>query len=211
MTLRSFWSKPQLKYGLSLALLLFYGGILALASQPRVSAEYRAYYIDQTSHCYHNRPAAPISPSGHIRFGSKRPHQTCTTLREGWDWQQTWGTWSVANSSRLTFRAQSDAHRVADLLFHVIGFSPLGTQKAWVFINGEFADQWDLPHEQQTSFQLQIPLSENDEIFELTFYYSNPHALAWFDKATNPTDTRLLSMGLLGFQWIERQPENETR
>ena len=205
----SFWSKPQIKYGLAGLLCLLYLVVAFLALNPNASAEHQAYYIDRTSNCHHNQPAASIAPSTSIRFGAKRPHQTCTTLIEGWDWQQTWGTWSTGTSATLRFQIQSDAHQHAQLLFHVLGFAPLGQQKAWVFVNGAYMDEWHLPHENQTTFELQIPLTRADEQIEIEFYFSNPHELAWFDKATNPIDQRSVAMGLLGFQWIEPHMANE--
>lgn len=206
---RSFWSKPQFQYGLAGVLFAFYGLVGVLALNPKASAEYHAYYIDRTSNCHHNAPPASIAPSGSIRFGAKRPHQSCTTLIDGWDWQQPWGTWSVGDTASLRFQIQSDAHQQAQLLFHILGFSPLSQQKAWVFLNGAYVDEWHLPHEHQATFELQVPLAGTDELVEIDFYFSNPHALAWFDKATNPIDARRLSMGLLGFQWIDPSTVNE--
>ena len=70
-------------------------------------------------------------------------------------------------------------------------------------MNDKYSGEWQLPHEHQTTFELKIPLTAGEERVAIHFHFSNPHALQWFDKATNPIDQRLLSMGLLGIQWIE--------
>ena len=203
--MRSFWSSDALKYGLCLGLIGFYAVVVTFALSPNASAEHQAYFIDRTSTCHHNRPPASIAPSGGIRFGANRPAQSCTTLVEGWDWQQPWGTWSVGDVSRIRFEVVSDAHATADLLFHVLGFAPLDEPKACVYVDGVFAGEWQLPHEHQTTFELPIPIVAGRQPVELTFFFSNPQALRWFGKSTNPIDQRLISMGLLGFQWVEHQ------
>lgn len=210
MMLLSFWSKSPFKYGLSMALIVLYLGAVWVAFHPQVSPEYQAYYIDQTGHCFHNRPPATLGYLGKIRFGSNRPAQSCTTLIHGWSWQEPWGTWSDGPLSEIIFTLDSDAHQKADLRFHFIGFAPLGNQNAWLYINDKFYKEWALPHEAQTTIHVAVPISKPSEDIRLQLYFSNPLALEWFGKTSNPTDRRHISMGLLGFEWTPPRPDFAT-
>ena len=210
MTLLSFWSKSPIKYGLSAMLVLFYTGALWIVLHPNVTPEYQSYYIDKTSHCFHSRPASNLAFMGKIRFGSNRPAQSCTTLIQGWSWQEPWGTWSDGPFSDIDFIIDSDVHKNATLKFHLLGFAPLKEQKVQLFLNQQFLTEWSLTHEQQTTHTIDIPISQANEKFNLSFYFETPLSLKWFGKSTNPKDDRLLTMGLLGFEWIPSLPTFET-
>ena len=202
MTLLSFWSKSPVQYGLSAGLVLLYCGAVWIVLHPNVSPQYQAYYIDKTSHCFHNKPASQLNFMGKIRFGNNRPAQNYTTLLQGWSWQEPWGTWSDGPLSENDFVLNSDAHRVTNLRFHLMSFAPLGAQTVHVYLNNQLIDEWSLVHERQVAIELDVPIKQPAEKMRLSFHFETPLALKWFGKSSNPKDQRLLAMGLLGFEWI---------
>ncbi len=201
MNLLSFWSRASFQYGLSFVLVLFYMGAVWIAFNPNTTPEYRDYYIDQTSHCYHKNPPARLVFEGKIRFGLNQPAQSCTTLLQGWSWQEPWGTWSDGPFSEIDFVTDSDAHQNAQLRFHLFGFAPLTPQTVQVFLNERWVAEWSLAHEAQTAITLEVPIAQPEQTMRLGFYFERPLALDWFGKSSNPIDRRTLSMGLLGFEW----------
>ena len=185
---------------------MLYCGAIWIVLHPNVSPQYQAYYIDKTGHCFHDKPTSILRFNGKIRFGIDRPAQSCTTLIRGWSWQEPWGTWSDGPLSEIDFQIESDAHQTARLRFHLLSFAPLKNQKVQVFLNHQFLTEWSLEHEKQKALELDVPIPSPTKTARLTFYFETPLALEWFGKSSNPKDQRLLTMGLLGFEWVSADP-----
>ena len=124
-------------------------------------------------------------------------------LKEGWDITASpWGTWSTGFEASMRLFLETDTHRSATLRFFVLGFDLLGLQDVNVFVDQEFTTQWHPEHEQIQSYDISVPLKQNLTEVEIRFMFQDPISMQWLGKAPNNLDLRLLSMGLLGVDWV---------
>jgi len=87
----------------AIGLLLAEAAVCVAALFPRVSADYRAYFIDHTS-----RVCPPCHPTtdyveleNPIEFGGLDHDGACVLLGEGWSYPESWGIWNVGNRARI--------------------------------------------------------------------------------------------------------------
>lgn len=206
MTVHSSLFKTSTLYAACLGLLGFYVWVLWLAFNPIADDKYQAHFIHKTNDCWFKDRVPTLHAGSQLPFGYEKPSHHCMILKEGWDITATpWGTWSTDFEASLRLLLETDAHRFATLRFFVLGFDPLGLQDVNVFIDDQFTTQWHPLHEKVSTYELTIPLNKNLTEIDVSFLFQDPISMQWLGKAPNNLDHRLLSMGLLGVDWIETE------
>lgn len=80
---------------------------LLLAASPRVSAAYRAYYIERSTDCWPTEVAGTLPSSGRVWFSETRVEAPArAVLNCGWTSPQQTGVWSIGQEARLVLKPQ---------------------------------------------------------------------------------------------------------
>ena len=184
-------------------LLSFYGWVLWAALHPVADEKYQDHFIHGTNDCWFKDKVPTLQIGTQLPFGFEKPGHHCMILKEGWDITASpWGTWSTGFEASMRLFLETDTHRSATLRFFVLGFDLLGLQDVNVFVDQEFTTQWHPEHEQIQSYDISVPLKQNLTEVEIRFMFQDPISMQWLGKAPNNLDLRLLSMGLLGVDWV---------
>ncbi|MDX8500828.1 hypothetical protein RFM99_20725 [Mesorhizobium sp. VK4C] len=97
-------TKPAIQpagYALASALAAAEIAILALALNPNVNDNYRAYYIDKTTTCLNRDAVGPYTPGRTVSFRADGARETTGMRVCGWSGPVADGTHSLGESSRL--------------------------------------------------------------------------------------------------------------
>ncbi|MDX8481691.1 hypothetical protein RFN28_24995 [Mesorhizobium sp. VK24D] len=88
-------------YGLAAAFAAAELAILALALNPNVNDDYRAYYIDKTTTCLNRDTVGRYTPGRTVSFRSNSAREAIPMMVCGWDGPVADGTHSLGETSRL--------------------------------------------------------------------------------------------------------------
>ncbi len=172
-------------YAIAGLVLLFELGVTWFALHPNVPADYRAYYIDQTTTCL-NEPV-----SGDYAFGTRvsfrddgaklvKPLKVC-----GWEGPVGDGLHAVGESSRLRFALLGSAHATTLMLEMVaVDMSGAAGQEVDLLANGTRIGTVQVATGEPQSFSFAVPDSALATTHVLDVELAFPLAIR-----PNPTDS----------------------
>ena len=169
--------------------------ILALALNPTVNADYRAYYIDRSTTCLNRDSVGDYTLGATVSFRNGGGKKATSMKVCGWSGPAGDGTHSLGETSRLRVRLPSHrgSLRITMEMSAVIR-PPQTTQRVVFSVNGVEAHQVTLMGKPSRIVSFAIPSAvANSEVFDITFDYLDgipPHRFA---SNTYKRAVRLLS------------------
>lgn len=189
-----------LLYALTALLFGWYGVVLWWTAHPVVTADYRAYYIDQTTTCM-NQPV-----SGAYRFGTivsfqpagrddAKPLKVC-----GWEGPVGDGTHAVGTSARLRF--DLTGHKgPATLILSLIAVKKDGqpTQQVEIVLDGKVVGTIEAVPEEARRYRIPVPADvlQKPGPLELTLDFPTAVQMGPTDAKTRFRSIKLLEAGLI--------------
>lgn len=163
-------------YGLAALIAMLELIVLWQALHPRVSDNYRAYYIDRTTTCLPQQVTGAYALGTTLDFRSggdeTRELRPC-----GWSGPAGDGLHSVGQSSRLRFHV--GAPRDLLLTLELTGTTLPGPpqQRVLVSAGGQALDQWLVTPDRTESFSLAVPAAAIDAAGYLDLLFDYPDAI----------------------------------
>ena len=187
-------------YALTLLLAGWYGLVLWWAAHPVVSADYRAYYIDQTTTCM-NQPV-----SGAYRFGTivsfqppgrddAKPLKVC-----GWEGPVGDGTHALGTSARLRFAPEErPADMVLVLTVIAVKKDTQPTQQVEVIIDDKVLGSIEAVPEEPRRYRIPLPaeLAARPGPIELRLEFPDAVKMGPTDAPTRYRSIKLIEAGLV--------------
>jgi hypothetical protein len=161
-------------YALALVLAVSEIIILALALNPDVNADYRAYYIDRTTTCLNRDAVGSYTPGQTVSFRSDGAKQAAGMMVCGWSGPVADGTHSLGETSRLRLEIPSLRDGLtATLQMSAVIRPPQTTQRVMISVNGVRVHEVTLSSKDPTTISFAIPHAAfaNAKVLEVTFDY----------------------------------------
>lgn len=137
---------------------------LAVAANPTVGPEYRAYYLDRSVDCYVAGDPRPALASGQVAdFTGDSPFARCPTLYTGWRKPEPEGPRARGESAELRVKLAEAAPAASTVLLTLEASSSNEGQRIAVFAGGSRVGEFEL---QQGVNERRLVLTEaaQDEI-----------------------------------------------
>jgi hypothetical protein len=132
--------------------------ILALALNPNVDADYRAYYIDRTTTCLNRDAIGSYTLGQTVSFRSDGAKQAASMKVCGWSGPAGDGTHSLGETSRLRLEIASRGHGLAATLqMAAVIRPPQITQRVVISVNGVRAHAVTLSGKEPRRISFVIP------------------------------------------------------
>ncbi|GLS36611.1 hypothetical protein GCM10010869_22020 [Mesorhizobium tianshanense] len=148
--------------------------ILALALNPNVNADYRAYYIDRTTTCLNRDATGSYTLGQTVSFRSDGAKQAASIKVCGWSGSAGDGTHSLGETSRLRLEIPPLGHGLAATLqMAAVIRPPQITQRVVISVNGVRAHAVTLSGKEPRTISFVIPpaaLGKADTL-EIAFDY----------------------------------------
>lgn len=173
-------------------------GVIALAFNPNVSDQYRAFFIERTTDCWPADVSGEIVPGQRISFLKADSKGPAKTLRRcGWLDAEGTGTWSIGPESRLLLiLPQPD--RATTLELDMLPFTAEGhpTQRVEITANGRSVASLKLDAKSAARHEIELPAgtAEPDGRLELALHF--PDAVSPRDLGRS-NDRRKLAARLI--------------
>ncbi|MER9298581.1 hypothetical protein NKI38_19085 [Mesorhizobium sp. M0621] len=148
--------------------------ILALALNPNVDADYRAYYIDRTTTCLNRDAVGTYTLGQTVSFRSDGAKQAAGMLVCGWSGPVADGTHSLGETSRLRLAIPSLRNGLtATLQMSAVIRPPQITQRVMISVNGARVHEVTLSSKEPKAISFTIPHATfaSAQILEMTFDY----------------------------------------
>ncbi|ESZ02036.1 hypothetical protein X736_31305 [Mesorhizobium sp. L2C089B000] len=161
-------------YALALVLAVSEIIILALALDPDVNADYRAYYIDRTTTCLNRDAVGSYTPGQTVSFRSDGAKQAAGMMVCGWSGPVADGTHSLGETSRLRLEIPSLSDELtATLQMSAVIRPPQTTQRVIISVNGVRVHEVTLSSKDPTTISFAIPHTAfaSAKVLEVTFDY----------------------------------------
>ncbi|MER9426563.1 hypothetical protein NKI88_29630 [Mesorhizobium sp. M0317] len=161
-------------YALALVLAVSEIIILALALNPDVNADYRAYYIDRTTTCLNRDAVGSYTPGQTVSFRSDGAKQAAGMMVCGWSGPVADGTHSLGETSRLRLEIPSLSDELtATLQMSAVIRPPQTTQRVIISVNGVRVHEVTLSSKDPTTISFAIPHTAfaSAKVLEVTFDY----------------------------------------
>ena len=196
---------PVLLYGLAGAAAVFELATLWLALHPSVNADYRAFYLDQTTTCMNEPVLGTYNLGKVISFLPGHYDEAIEVKVCGWEGPVGDGNHSVGEVSRLRFTFPETAENlVLKVTLTAIPTTANLTQHVIFSGSGVSFGQVAIPAQQTQSFELPVPaaaLSKEGHQLDLTLAY--PDAIR---PEANDSNTRKRAIKILSAQLINAAP-----
>lgn len=200
MSLPGFSCDARRTAALGIALALFgFEGLVALAAlHPRVSAEYRAHFIDTPPACWlpqgTDARALLRDLPATIEIGGMDRLTACALLPVGWSAVEDFGIWSVGRISTLALPI-----RPGDRSVELVMKLPWGLehpQKLRIDDGGAAPRSFELAPDAEIGVTLPVPpmLAASGGVWRIVLHVADPRSLA---SRGIGTDRRPLGIGLL--------------
>ncbi|MDX8466005.1 hypothetical protein RFM26_09965 [Mesorhizobium sp. VK23B] len=186
-------------YALAGALAAAELAILALALDPKVNDDYRAYYIDKTTTCLNRDAVGRYTPGRTVSFRSNGAREAMPMMVCGWSGPVADGTHSLGETSRLRLAMPPLRDGLlATLEMNAVIRPPQLSQRIVISANGTEVHRVTLSGAAPTTVSFVIPqavLAGNDRL-EMAFDYpdgiaQSPAASNIYNRAIKLTSFRL--------------------
>jgi hypothetical protein len=160
---------------------------------PRVSDDYRAFYIEHRSHVWPvcHLPSDYFETAEPLVFGGLKSVEACRLLGEGWSEPEPFGVWSDGVISELAVPYRPDQHELRLLLrAHSMGGE---AQQVAVSVDGIDAGTFSIPKE-DTTISVPLPATSAPRVARLSLQVAG--AFRPLHAAEGP-DPRLLGIALI--------------
>ncbi|MER9301911.1 hypothetical protein [Mesorhizobium sp. M0496] len=148
--------------------------ILALALNPNVDADYRAYYIDRTTTCLNRDAVGTYTLGQTVSFRSDGAKQAAGMTVCGWSGAVADGTHSLGETSRLRLEIPLLRNGLtATLQMSAVIRPPQITQRVMISVNGARVHDVTLSGKEPKTISFTIPHAAfaSAKILEMTFDY----------------------------------------
>ncbi|MFK0687624.1 hypothetical protein ACFX5Q_05370 [Mesorhizobium sp. IMUNJ 23033] len=148
--------------------------VLALALNPKVNADYRAYYIDRTTTCLNRDAIGNYTLGQTVSFRSDGAKQAAGMIVCGWSGPVADGTHSLGETSRLRLRIPPLHNGLtATLQMAAVIRPPQITQRVMISVYGVPVHKVILSGKEPTTVSFVIPHTAfgNAETVEMAFDY----------------------------------------
>ena len=148
--------------------------ILALALNPDVNADYRAYYIDRTTTCLNRDALGSYTVGQRVSFRSDGAKQTAGMIVCGWSGPVADGTHSLGETSRLRMEIPPLRDGLtATLQMAAVIRPPQMTQRVLISVNGIPIHKVTLSGKEPTTVSFLIPHTAfaNAKALDMAFDY----------------------------------------
>jgi hypothetical protein len=148
--------------------------ILALALNPDVHADYRAFYIDRTTTCLNRDTVGSYTPGQTLSFRRDDRKQAASIKVCGWSGPAGDGTHSLGETSRLRLKLPPLGHGLkATLQMAAVIRPPQITQRVIISVNGVRAHEATLSGEEPQTVSFVIPHAALADVkpLEIAFDY----------------------------------------
>lgn len=182
-----------LRLALAGALLLAEAAVGVASLFPRVSDDYRAYFIDHRSHVW--PPCHPTSDyvemKDPIEFGKLDLAAACVLLGDGWSSQEVWGVWNDGNLARLSLPyLPGQREATMALIAHARARK---VQRIEVLVDGVEVGQFSIPRD-GSSIVIPLPPTDRPKVAAVTLRVAGAYSPQ--DAGESP-DPRKLGVGLV--------------
>ncbi len=193
---------PFLLYGLTGIAAAFELVVLWLALHPSVNADYRAFYLDQTTTCMNEPVRGTYHLGAVISFLPGHYDEALQVKVCGWEGPVGDGNHSVGEMSRLRFTFPETAENlVLRLTLTAIPTAASLTQRVVLSANGVGFGQVAIPAQQTQSFEVPVPaaaLGRDGHQLDLTLAF--PDAIR---PEANDSNTRKRAIKIVSAQLIK--------
>ncbi|RWA64615.1 MAG: hypothetical protein E5X49_28685 [Mesorhizobium sp.] len=190
------WSEPTQSarravllggYGLAAALAAAELAILALALNPNVNNDYRAYYIDKSTTCLNRDAVGRYTPGRTVSFRSDGAREATAMMVCGWSGPVADGTHSLGETSRLRLALPSPPGEgfLATLQMAAVIRPPQLSQRVVISANGVRLHQATLSGPAPTTVTLAIPRAALPDSGMLEIEFDYPDGIAQSPAASN--------------------------
>ncbi|RJT26024.1 hypothetical protein D3227_37610 [Mesorhizobium waimense] len=148
--------------------------VLALALNPKVDADYRAYYIDRTTTCLNRDAIGNYTLGQTVSFRSDGAKKAAGMIVCGWSGPVADGTHSLGETSRLRLRIPPLRNGLtATLQMAAVIRPPQITQRVMISVYGVPVHKVTLTGKEPKTVSFAIPHAAfaNAEILEMAFDY----------------------------------------
>ncbi|TIO75521.1 MAG: hypothetical protein E5X74_22845 [Mesorhizobium sp.] len=167
-------------YGLAAALAAAELAILALALNPNVNDDYRAYYIDKTTTCLNRDAVGRYTPGRTVSFRSDGAREATAMMVCGWSGPVADGTHSLGETSRLRLALPSPPGDglLAVLQIAAVIRPPQLSQRVVISANGIRLKQATLSGPAPTTVSFAIPRAAVPSTGMLEMEFDYPDGIA---------------------------------
>lgn len=148
--------------------------VLALALNPNVNEDYRAFYIDRTTTCLNRDVVGSYTPGQTVSFRSDGAKQAVGMMVCGWSGPVADGTHSLGETSRLRLEIPSLGDGLtATLQMSAVTRPPQLTQRVIISVNGVSVHEVTLSSKEPKTISFAIPYAAyaSAKVLELNFDY----------------------------------------
>ncbi len=181
--------KKALCYLLSLILVLFYIGTLALTYFSKVPIEYKMYYIDHSLQNWPGYDGLSYHLDTKINFSGSDINKY---TGRGWSRQEDWGTWTDESDSDIYINISNQI--TSDLTFQFCALSCMKPRSIKISANGkEVSEAVISVNDTVAKVNLPKDIFQNSNLLKLTFHIGEVKPLS---DVSAIQDSRKLGIGL---------------
>lgn len=190
-----------LAYGIVALAIAFEVSTVWLMLHPQVPADYRAYYIDQSTTCLNQPVSGEYELGTMVSFRSDGLEQAKPLRVCGWEGPAGDGTHAIGTSSRLRFALPDAQEGPLTLHLELVAVAREGhpSQRVDVQANGVALGMITAPTETPTSVDFTIPpevTSASPETLEISLHFPDAIRMSPNDSNTRLRSIKLQSAGL---------------